>query len=117
LSLDDIAALLDDPGVDRLAHLRRQEQLVRDRVDRLEEMAGAVRLMIEAEHLQLELTPEERFELFGDFDLERFAEKRTSAGARLTPTRRPGDGPPATGPMIGGRSSPRRVRSRPGWRL
>jgi MerR family transcriptional regulator, thiopeptide resistance regulator len=74
LSLDDIAALLDDPGVDRLAHLRRQEQLLRDRIGRLEEMVAAVRLMIEAEHLQLELTPEERFELFGDFDLERFAD-------------------------------------------
>lgn len=75
LSLDDIAVLLDDPGVDRLAHLRRQERLLRERVGRLEEMAAAVRLMIEAEHMHLELTPEERFELFGDFDLERFAEE------------------------------------------
>ena len=75
LSLDDIAALLDNPGVDRLAHLRRQERLLRERVGRLEEMAAAVRLMIEAEHMHLELTPEERFELFGDFELERFTEE------------------------------------------
>jgi MerR family transcriptional regulator, thiopeptide resistance regulator len=75
LSLDDIAALLDNPGVDRLAHLRRQERLLRERIGRLEEMAAAVHLMIEAEHFHLELTPEERFELFGDFDVERFADE------------------------------------------
>lgn len=73
LSLDDIAALLDDTGVDRLAHLRRQERLLRDRIGRLEEMVAAVHLMIEAEHMDLELTPEERFELFGDFDFDGYA--------------------------------------------
>jgi MerR family transcriptional regulator, thiopeptide resistance regulator len=73
LSLDDIAALLDDPGVDRLAHLRRQERLLRDRIGRLEEMVAAVQLMMEAEHMDLELTPEERFELFGDFDFDSYA--------------------------------------------
>jgi MerR family transcriptional regulator, thiopeptide resistance regulator len=75
LSLDDIAALLDDPGVDRLAHLRRQERLLRDRIGRLEEMVAGVHLMIEAEHMHLELTPEERFELFGDFDVDSHAEE------------------------------------------
>ena len=73
LSLDEIAALLDDPGVDRLAHLRRQERLLRDRIGRLEEMVAAVHLMIEAEHMDLDLTPEERFELFGDFDVDSYA--------------------------------------------
>jgi MerR family transcriptional regulator, thiopeptide resistance regulator len=73
LRLDDIAALLDDRGVDRLAHLRRQERLLRDRIGRLEEMVAAVHLMIEAEHMHLELTPEERFELFGDFDVDSYA--------------------------------------------
>jgi MerR family transcriptional regulator, thiopeptide resistance regulator len=33
-------------------------------------MAAAVHLMIEAEHMHLDLTPEERFELFGDFDVD-----------------------------------------------
>jgi DNA-binding transcriptional MerR regulator len=73
LSLDDIGALLDDPGVDRLAHLRPQERLLRDRIGRLEEMVAAVHLMIEAEHMDLELTPEEPFELFGDFDFDGYA--------------------------------------------
>lgn len=72
LSLQDIATLLDDPDADRLAHLRRQEEILRRRIGRLEEMAAAVRLMIEAEEASLPLTPEERFELFGDFDVDRY---------------------------------------------
>jgi MerR family transcriptional regulator, thiopeptide resistance regulator len=64
LSLDDIAGLLDE---------RRQERLLRDRIGRLEEMVAAVHLMIEAEHMDLELTAEERFELFGDFDFDSYA--------------------------------------------
>jgi len=75
MSLDDIATLLDDPGVDRLAHLRRQERLVRERIVRLEEMVAAIHLMMEAEQMTVQLTPEERFELFGEFDLERHAEE------------------------------------------
>ncbi len=73
LSLDEVATLLDDPHADRLAHLRRQERLLRDRIGRLEEMAAAVRLMMEAEQMTVWLTPEERFELFGDFDIEIYA--------------------------------------------
>jgi MerR family transcriptional regulator, thiopeptide resistance regulator len=70
LNLNEIATLLDDPDADRLAHLRRQERLLRERIARLEEMVVAVQLMIEAEHMAVRLTPEERFELFGDFDVE-----------------------------------------------
>lgn len=79
LSLEQIARLLDEPDVDRLAHLRRQERLLRARIDRLEAMLAAVYLMMEAEQMTLNLTPEERFELFGDFDVEghaREAEER-----------------------------------------
>ena len=36
-------------------------------------MVAAVHLMIEAEHMDLDLTPEERFELFGDFDVDSYA--------------------------------------------
>ena len=36
-------------------------------------MVAAVHLMIEAEHMHLDLTPEERFELFGDFDVDSHA--------------------------------------------
>lgn len=68
LALEDIATLLDDPGVDPLAHLRRQERLLRDRIARLEEMLAAVNAITEAHDMGIDLTPEERFELFGDFD-------------------------------------------------
>jgi MerR family transcriptional regulator, thiopeptide resistance regulator len=46
---------------------------LRDRIGRLEEMVAAVRLMIGAAHTGLELTPEERFALFGDFDFDGYA--------------------------------------------
>lgn len=46
---------------------------MRHRIGRLKEMVAAVHLMIEAEHMHLELTPEERFELFGDFDVDSYA--------------------------------------------
>lgn len=75
LGLEEIATLLDDPEADRLAHLRRQDRLLRDRIARLEEMVGAVQLMMEAEQMSVDLTAEERFELFGDFDPEAHAEE------------------------------------------
>ena len=75
LGLDVIGTLLDDPGADPLAHLRRQERLLRERIARLEEMVGAVQLMMEAEQMSVDLTAEERFELFGDFDVDAHAEE------------------------------------------
>ncbi len=68
LSLRDIAALLDDPGTDSVSHLRRQERLLCERIARLEQMLVAVRTTTEAHQMGIELTPEERFELFGAFD-------------------------------------------------
>lgn len=68
LPLDDIVALLDDPEVDPVAHLDRQERLLRDRIGRLEELLAAVQTAKEAHQMGIDLTPEERFELFGDFD-------------------------------------------------
>lgn len=68
ISLDQIARLLDDPDADPGAHLREQERLLRDRIARLEQMLAAVHTTMEAEAMGMELTPEERFELFGDFD-------------------------------------------------
>ncbi len=68
IPLDQIASLLDEPGADPLSHLRRQESLLRDRIDRLEQMLAATHTMMEAHEMNLNLTPEEHFELFGDFD-------------------------------------------------
>jgi DNA-binding transcriptional MerR regulator len=68
LALDDIATLLDAPGADPVAHLSRQGRLLRDRIARLEEMLAAVNAMKEAHEMGIDMTPEEKFELFGDFD-------------------------------------------------
>lgn len=64
--LDDIADLLD--GGDTTAHLLRQHELLADRIGRLRHMLAAVELELEANTMGLNLSQEEKFELFGDFD-------------------------------------------------
>lgn len=64
--LDDISALLDDPSVDAMAHLRRQRTLLNQRIERLHEMAAAVDRMMEAKKVGIQLTPQEQREVFGD---------------------------------------------------
>ncbi len=74
-SLEEIAAILDEPGVDALTHLRRQHELLRGRIVRLTEMAEAVETAMEAQIMGISLTPQERFEVFGDFRPEEYAEE------------------------------------------
>jgi DNA-binding transcriptional MerR regulator len=66
--LEEIATLLDDPAADPLAHLRRQLALLRDRLDRTRAMVAAVEKEMEAHTMGISLTPEERFEVFGEHD-------------------------------------------------
>jgi MerR family transcriptional regulator, thiopeptide resistance regulator len=66
--LDEVAALLDDPDVDPCVHLRRQHALLTDRIEKLTRMAAAVGDAMEAQRMGINLTPEEKFEVFGDFD-------------------------------------------------
>jgi DNA-binding transcriptional MerR regulator len=63
-SLEAIADLLAD-DVDRLDHLERQRDLLAERIARLQQMAGAVDKELEARAMGTQLTPEEKFELFG----------------------------------------------------
>jgi MerR family transcriptional regulator, thiopeptide resistance regulator len=70
LSLDDIAAVLDDPGRDRVTVLRQQHALLVRRLARLQRMVEAVEKELEAEKMGISLTPEERAELFGDWSPE-----------------------------------------------
>ncbi|GLX00030.1 MerR family transcriptional regulator [Microtetraspora sp. NBRC 16547] len=74
-SLEEIAAILDEPGLDALTHLRRQHELLRKRIARLTEMVEAVETAMEAQIMGISLTPEERFEVFGDFRPEEYAEE------------------------------------------
>jgi DNA-binding transcriptional MerR regulator len=64
--LEEVATLLDDPGADPAAHLRRQHRLLRERLERTEAMVAAVEKEMEARAMGISLTPEERFQLFGD---------------------------------------------------
>ncbi|MCN9241744.1 MerR family transcriptional regulator [Streptomyces sp. RY43-2] len=73
--LDEVAALLDDPDADQRAHLRRQHELLTARIEKLRKMAAAVEQAMEARRMGINLTPEERFEVFGDKDPEQYAEE------------------------------------------
>ncbi|MBQ1157504.1 MerR family transcriptional regulator [Streptomyces sp. A73] len=73
--LEQIAALLDDPAADPVSHLRRQHAMLTERIDRLMEMAAAVERAMEARKMGIDLTPEEKFEVFGDFDPDEHAEE------------------------------------------
>ncbi|TXS05470.1 MerR family transcriptional regulator [Streptomyces sp. col6] len=73
--LDEIAALLDDPDADPQAHLRRQHALLSHRIEELQRMAAAVETAMEARRMGINLTPEEKFEVFGDKDPEEHAEE------------------------------------------
>jgi DNA-binding transcriptional MerR regulator len=78
-SLDDIAAIVDDPNADPSAHLRRQHALLQDRIERLGRMKAAVEREMEVRQMGISLTPEERFEVFGDFrpeDYDQEVERR-----------------------------------------
>jgi MerR family transcriptional regulator, thiopeptide resistance regulator len=77
--LEEVAALLDDPAADPAEHLRRQHRLLRERLARTQAMVAAVEKEMEARHMGISLTPEERFELFGDWlpeEYEAEAEER-----------------------------------------
>ncbi|MFP3992465.1 MerR family transcriptional regulator [Streptomyces sp. E11-3] len=73
--LDEVAALLDDPDTDPREHLRRQHELLSARIVKLQEMAAAVETAMEARKMGINLTPEEKFEVFGDFDPDQYAEE------------------------------------------
>ncbi|MCZ2822621.1 MerR family transcriptional regulator [Modestobacter sp. VKM Ac-2977] len=71
--LDEVATLLDDPEADPAAHLRRQHRLLRERLERTRAMVAAVEKEMEARQMGISLSPEERFEVFGDWLPEEYA--------------------------------------------
>ncbi|WP_414943650.1 MerR family transcriptional regulator [Amycolatopsis sp. cmx-11-32] len=76
LGLEAIAKVVDDPGLDALEHLRRQRTLLRERIGELTRMAESVERVIEAKKVGGALTPEEKFEVFGEFrEPEGYAEE------------------------------------------
>uniref|UniRef100_A8M4F7 Transcriptional regulator, MerR family n=1 Tax=Salinispora arenicola (strain CNS-205) TaxID=391037 RepID=A8M4F7_SALAI len=73
--LDEIATILDDPASDPAEHLRRQHELLTGRIGKLQDMVAAIELAMEARKMNISLTPEERFEVFGDADPDAYAEE------------------------------------------
>lgn len=72
-SLDEVSVLLDAPDVDPREHLRRQHRVLTERIERLQKMVAAVQRNMEAQTMGINLTPEEKFEVFGDFDPDVYA--------------------------------------------
>lgn len=66
--LVEIARLLDDPSADALEHLRRQQQLLADRITQLQAVAALVHRALEAKTMGISLDPHEMREVFGDHD-------------------------------------------------
>lgn len=64
-SLDAIATMLDDPTIDRTEHLRRQRRLLNDRLARLQAMVTSLDKELEAAMTGINLTSEEKLEIFG----------------------------------------------------
>ena len=89
--LDDIKTVMTDGSADASAHLRRQHAMLLDRIARLRRMAAAVEKAMEARSMGINLTPEERFEVFGDFDPDEYAaevEERWGASDAYKESRR-----------------------------
>ena len=65
LPLNEIRSLLDDPGVDVLAHLKRQHELLQEHAERLRHTITAVEELMKAHDSGIQLTAEEQVEIFG----------------------------------------------------
>ncbi|MCK2215512.1 MerR family transcriptional regulator [Actinomadura sp. ATCC 31491] len=89
--LEEIAVILDEPHTDELTHLRRQHALLTSRARHLGQVITAVEHAIAARTNGVALTPEERFEVFGDFrpeDHQEEVERRWGADPRYAESRR-----------------------------
>lgn len=72
-SLEEIGTIL--ATADPAAQLRRQHGLLLDRIERLRQMVSAIEYLLEAQTMGISLTPEEKFEVFGDVDPDAYAEE------------------------------------------
>ena len=73
--LEEIVTILGEPGAGAEVHLRRQRELLGERIARLELMVTAIDREMEARSMGYQLTPEERFEVWGDFNPDDYADE------------------------------------------
>src|SRR5204863_4290253 len=78
----EIAAILDDPSTDVAEHLRRQKQLLREHVERLEAKAAAVTQALEAIAMNEPLSNEQAREVFGWWPSEDLAARQRARTSR-----------------------------------
>ena len=72
--LEQIADLLDG-AAEPLAHLRRQHGLVTSRIEQLQRLLRGLEKEMEAHMSGMRLTPQEKFEVFGDHDPDEYADE------------------------------------------
>ncbi|MFF1556231.1 MerR family transcriptional regulator [Streptomyces sp. NPDC058279] len=70
-SLEEIAAILRDPEANALEHLRARQRQLSAEIARLRQLAEVAERAIEVQQTGVSLSPQERFEVFGEitFDL------------------------------------------------
>jgi DNA-binding transcriptional MerR regulator len=73
--LQEIESILNHPDLDGMAHFRKQHQLLTEHIDRLTAMVAAIEHTMEVKRMGISLTPEERFEVWGDFKPEDYADE------------------------------------------
>ncbi|MFS4106138.1 MerR family transcriptional regulator [Streptomyces sp. SID8499] len=69
--LDEIAAILADPQANAVDHLRARQKRLSEEIARLQRLAEVAQRAVEVQQTGVTLTPQERFEVFGEitFDL------------------------------------------------
>lgn len=73
--LEEIATILDQPHQDSVVHLRQQHELLGRRIHHLEAVRQMIDTMIEAKVMDVHLTTDEIFEVFGDDDPGQYEEE------------------------------------------
>ncbi len=73
--LDDIKAIMTDPGFDRREALVYQRDLIVEQALRLEALLGLIDKTIAADEGGVRMTKEEMFEVFGDFDPSQYEDE------------------------------------------
>ena len=73
-ALEQITDLLDGTA-DPLSHLRHQHGLVRSRIEQLQRLLRGLEKEMEAHMSGMRLTPEEKFEVFGEHDPDEYADE------------------------------------------
>ncbi|GAB7032972.1 MerR family transcriptional regulator [Streptomyces sp. NPDC021749] len=69
--LEEIATILADPQANALDHLRARHRLLNEQIGKLQRLVEVAERAMEVQQTGVELTPQERFEVFGEvaFDL------------------------------------------------